>query len=219
MQISAADIAAHFAGRLARANRFDEPFAHFFAEELLPSPVADELANLPIKPPDLDGLSGKREYHNAARCFFNEATARLFPVFGPVATALQSALALAAIEALCAAKLGGTFQRIEYAVDGDGFWLEPHTDLGVKKFTCLISLAKDASESHLGTDIYRSDKSLYRRYPFHRNAGLIFVPAPDTWHGFAPRPIARHRRSLILNYVTAEWRDRDQLAFPDSPIA
>ena len=218
MRIPPADIAAHFAGSLARAKSFDEPFAHFFAEDLLPQTVVDDLASLPIAPPDLTGLSGKREYHNATRVFFNEATARLFSVVGPVATALQSASVIAAIEALCATKLGGTFLRIEYAVDCDGFWLEPHTDLGVKKFTCLISLAKNANESHLGTDIYRPDKSLYRRIPFLRNAGLIFIPSPDTWHGFAPRPIARHRRSLILNYVAAEWRDRDQLAFPDTPV-
>jgi hypothetical protein len=219
MEISAAHIAAHFAGSLARASRFDEPFVHFFAEEILPPAAIDELADLPIAPPNLDGLSGRREYHNGARVFFNDATAQLFPIFGPVAIALQSAAAIDAIEALCATKLGGTFLRIEYAVDSGGFWLEPHTDLGVKKFTCLISLAEDANESHLGTDIYRPDKSLYRRIPFLRDAGLIFIPSPQTWHGFAPRPIANQRRSLILNYVASEWRDRDQLAFPDTPVA
>jgi hypothetical protein len=218
MQHSAADIAARFAQSLAHASRFDEPFVHFFAAEILPPAVVGVLADLQIAPPDLEALSGKREYHNGARVFFNDATARLFPIFDPVAIALQSATAIDAIEALCATNLGGTFLRIEYAVDSDGFWLEPHTDLGVKKFTCLISLAKDENESHLGTDIYRPDKRLYRRIPFLRNAGLIFIPSPQTWHGFAPRPIARHRRSLILNYVASEWRDRDQLAFPDTPI-
>ena len=27
------------------------------------------------------------------------------------------------------------------------------------------------------------------------------------------------RKSMIINYVTNEWRAREQLAFPDKPIA
>jgi hypothetical protein len=27
------------------------------------------------------------------------------------------------------------------------------------------------------------------------------------------------RKSVIINYVTNEWRAREQLAFPDQPIA
>jgi hypothetical protein len=26
------------------------------------------------------------------------------------------------------------------------------------------------------------------------------------------------RKSLIINYVTAEWRAREQLAYPDTPV-
>jgi len=88
----------------------------------------------------------------------------------------------------------------------------------VKKFTCLISLAKDKNQSSLGTDIYNSDNSLHKRAPFRRNAGLMFVPDSETWHGFAPRPIAGERRSIILNYVGPDWRARQQLAFPDRPV-
>lgn len=34
---------------------------------------------------------------------------------------------------------GAALPRLEYAIDEDGFWLEPHTDIGIKKFTYLIS--------------------------------------------------------------------------------
>ena len=47
---------------------------------------------------------------------------------------------------------------------------------------------------------------------------MIFVPADNTWHGFEPREIPGVRQSLILNYVTPEWRAREQLAFPDQPV-
>ncbi len=48
---------------------------------------------------------------------------------------------------------------------------------------------------------------------------MIFVPGPNTWHGFDRRPIDGVRRLLEINYVRPNWRERDQLAFPDRPIA
>jgi hypothetical protein len=42
------------------------------------------------------------------------------------------------------ASVGGSYLRVEFAQDTDGFWLEPHTDLGVKAFTMLLYLS-DAS--------------------------------------------------------------------------
>jgi hypothetical protein len=215
---TACEIAAQFAAGLTSAVRFDLPFRHFFADGLLPDDVVDALAHLPIAALRLDGLSGRREYHNQARCFFTAETAERFPVFGRVAEALQSHSVVTALVGLCGAQLAGTFLRIEYAADADGFWLEPHTDLGVKKFTCFISLAKTEAESNLGTDLYVDDKRFYKRVPFRRSAGLIFVPGHETWHGFASRPIAGCRRSLIVNYVGSEWRERAQLAFPAEPV-
>jgi hypothetical protein len=34
-------------------------------------------------------------------------------------------------------------RRVEYAQDVDGFWLEPHTGLGVKTFTTLLYLSTE----------------------------------------------------------------------------
>ena len=60
--------------------------------------------------------------------------------------------------ALLADTFGGplddTFVRIEYAQDTDGFWLKPHTDIGVKMFTMLIYMSDDPRHADLGTDIY-----------------------------------------------------------------
>ena len=47
---------------------------------------------------------------------------------------------------------------------------------------------------------------------------MLFVPGGDTYHGFEPRPIAGIRKSVIINYVTNEWRAREQLAFPEQPV-
>jgi hypothetical protein len=59
----------------------------------------------------------------------------------------------------------------------------------------------------------------FKRAPFVRNDGLMFVPASNTWHAFDRRPIPGVRKSLIVNYVTADWRERGQLAFPEAPIS
>jgi hypothetical protein len=36
---------------------------------------------------------------------------------------------------------------------------------------------------------------------------------PFAWHDFRPRPIRGPRKSLIINYVTSDWRDREELAY------
>jgi hypothetical protein len=47
---------------------------------------------------------------------------------------------------------------------------------------------------------------------------MIFVPSDKTWHGFEPRTITGVRKSVILNYVTHDWRAREQLSYPETPV-
>ena len=115
------------------------------------------------------------------------------------------------------AKLEGTYVRIEYAIDVSGFWLEPHTDLGVKSYTMLHQLGRPGQED-LGTDVYADRETWVERVPFGWNTAFIFVPSDKTWHGFEARKIMAPRRSVIINYVTDEWRAREQLAFPQEPV-
>jgi hypothetical protein len=213
---SAVEIADRFCRSLEAAAAYEAPYPHCYADGVFPEPVARDLTDLPLAVA-ASARSGKRE-DNAARLFFAGEAFDRFPVMRAVADALQSATVVTEIFGRFGADLTGCHLRLEYAVDTDGFWLAPHTDIGVKKFTCLISLAKDDSQSSLGTDIYRPDNRLYKRAPFRRNGALMFVPGDRSWHGFAPRPIPGQRKSVILNYVGPEWRARDQLAFPDAPV-
>jgi hypothetical protein len=212
------EIAECVCASLSAAARYGEPYRHFYADDLLPQALVEALALLPAEPPDPSRFFGKREDQNARRFYVNAASMRRFPVLVHLAEALQSERVARAIAALTAAALEGTHLRLEYAVDCDGFWLEPHTDLGEKKLTCLISLADGDRQADLGTDIYNPHNKLHKRAPFRRNGALMFVPGAATWHGFEKRPIAGLRRSLILNYVGPQWRERGQLAFPDRPI-
>ncbi len=211
-------IAAQLLASIEASEGHPKPYRHWFLSNCLPTAVADEITALPFPPPALDGVSGKRELHNATRRYFDVDNRTALPVVEDFAQAFQSRTVTERIESHFGTRLGGTYLRLEYAQDTNGFWLEPHTDLGVKVFTMLLYLSKDPSHGDLGTDIYGGDKHHVGRSPFVPNGAMVFVPSTDTYHGFEPRPIAGVRKSIIINYVTAEWRAREQLSFPDAPI-
>ena len=202
----------------ASASKNTQPYPHWQLRNCLPQDVANAMIAMPFQAPGLDGLSGKRELHNNTRTYFDAANQAKFPVVRLVSEALQDARTTTMIERQFAINLAGSYLRIEYAMDIDGFWLEPHTDLGVKLFTFLLYLSTDPGHADLGTDIYDANKAHVGRSPFVSNGAMVFVPGSDTYHGFEKRPIAGVRKSVIINYVTDEWRAREQLADPGSPI-
>ncbi|RAK56309.1 2OG-Fe(II) oxygenase [Phenylobacterium soli] len=202
---------------LAAAEQRASPFVNWRVTRLLPPRLAEALARLPLNPVDLGGVSGRRELHNDQRAYFAGDVLERFAPARALAEAFQSPRIVQALMLLTGALLVGTYLRIEYALDLDGFWLEPHTDLGVKAFTMLFQLGQGGQEG-LGTDLYSGPGAWAETVPFGWNSALLFVPAADTWHGVEPRPIEGVRRSIIVNYVTEEWRARDQLAFPDRPV-
>ncbi|MEZ5853602.1 MAG: 2OG-Fe(II) oxygenase [Hyphomicrobiaceae bacterium] len=201
------------------AQRHESPYPHWFLDSCVPPAVAEEIAHLPFPAPALGGLSGKRELHNATRKYFDLENRDRYPVVAAFAEAFQSRDITDTIEQTFKTKLAGCYLRLEYAQDTNGFWLEPHTDLGVKVFTMLLYLSTDPSHADLGTDIYDEAKHHIGRSPFKANGAMVFVPSDNTFHGFEQRTIHGVRKSVIINYVTHEWRAREQLAFPDQPIA
>ena len=204
---------------LAAAEPFAEPYAHWIARGVFPPAVAATLNQLPIATAGTEGVSGKRELHNDTRQYFDAANMARFPACAAVARAFQSPAVVGRIETVMKTDLTGAYVRLEYAQDIDGFWLEPHTDLGVKRFTMLIYLnAEGDAQAGLGTDIFADPSTWAKSPPFDDNTALIFVPGAKTWHGLRQRPIAGVCRSVIMNYVTTDWRAREQLAFPDTPV-
>lgn len=202
----------------ARAQGFTEPYRHWLLAEVFPETVARTLYDLPFAPVDVRGVSGKRELHNDARHYFDGVNNARFDECAAVAEAFQSPDIARAIEGAVGADLEGTYVRLEYAQDTDGFWLEPHTDLGVKRFTMLIYLGQAPDQGDLGTDLYSNRGTWAKRTAFTANTALVFVPGADTWHGLERRPVPGVRKSVIMNYVTGAWLARDQLAYPLDPI-
>jgi hypothetical protein len=212
-------IVASLTQSFATAKKSETPYPYWVVNNCLPGDVVDEVISLPFPAPALGGISGKREVHNATRRYFDAENMATHRVCADVNAALQDRRVTGMIEKTFATKLGGTFLRVEFAQDTDGFWLEPHTDLGVKAFTFLLYLSTDVAHSDLGTDIYDNNKKHVGRPPFRSNSAMIFVPSNNTYHGFETRKIEGVRKSLVINFVTDEWRAREQLAYPTTPVA
>ena len=216
--LDASEIAEHFCVSLDRSAFASTPYRHWLLKNTLPREACVAIDALPIVPPPVGDTLGRRETHNSSRQFFGMTERARHAVCDQLTTALQSPFAVRHIEKRCGIQLSGLFLRVEYCLDTEGFWLEPHTDIGAKRFTMLIYLSDEPGSAAWGTDICAPDGSLIATTPYERNGALIFIPASDTWHGFHRRPIQGVRRSLIVNYVGAEWRARHELAFPDRPV-
>ncbi len=212
------NLPVHLRAALAAGRQGEVPFRHWSLADVLPPETCGAIRALPFNIPDMGGIAGRRESINAQRSFFGVEQRRQFPVCDALAHALQAPATIALLQRLCGTVLAGASLRIEYCQDTDGFWLEPHTDIGAKLFTMLIYLSDGPAAETLGTDLLDTTGNLVARSPGTFDSGLIFIPAEDTWHGFAPRRIEGVRRTLIVNYVRPEWRARHELCFPDMPV-
>ena len=151
---SAEDVVETFLKSVDSAKRSEQPYRHWVLNSCFPADSVEDIVTLPFDAPSLDGVSGKRELHNNTRKYFDVENRESFPVCEAIAQAFQDKRVTSHIEKVFGTDLSGTYLRIEFAQDIDGFWLEPHTDLGVKAFTMLLYLSKDPSHTDLGTDIY-----------------------------------------------------------------
>jgi len=219
MQEMVASIADTLVRAFGAAQAHAAPFPYFCAASLFPDKVFSYLMGLSFAGEGQQIYDGRREA-NAERAYLDATRCAGDSRLAALAEAFQSEAVWGVLSALCGTAFEGSYLRIEYVQDREGFWLAPHTDLGIKKLTLLIALEGTAD---LGTDLYEVREAsaapeLVKRLPFEPNAGIFFAPGPKSWHGFAPRHITGERKSLIVNYVGPEWASREQLAFPDRPI-
>lgn len=190
------------------------PFDHWLLEGVLPPALLDGIRDLPYDPIPVSLDAGTREVNNAVRVFLTPSVCNTYVACAQLTDAFHDRRVVGAIEEVCGIELTGTQLRVEYCLDTDGFWLEPHTDIAPKKLTMLVYLSTEPEAEALGTDLYDADKAWVGRAPAAPNSGLMFVPGPDTWHGFQRRPFDCVRRSLIINYVTSDWRAVHELNPP-----
>ena len=200
------------------SREFQDPYRFWILDNVIPEDVVDDICSLPWEAPDLHGISGTREINNSSRRYFDQASQQEFPACKSVCEAFQSKKITQLIESQFSTDLNNGYLRIEFAQDTNNFWLGPHTDIGVKLFTMLLYLSDDPGHETLGTDYYADKETHVGTAPFARNRAMVFIPSDKTWHGFEKRTILGVRKSLIINFVTNEWRAREQLAFPETPV-
>jgi hypothetical protein len=212
--VPASPAAQHFLGCLDRANHVREPYSFWLLDSAFPERVCDDIAGLPYAPPSGAVFNGRRETNNSMRVYFNPPNAQKHPVIKEVVDVFRNPQVVAKLEQVTGRDLGAGALRIEYCQDVDGFWLEPHLDISVKLFTMLVYLSGEPELRDAGTDVYDAtpEHNLVCSAPYEKNKGLIFIPSKDTWHGFTKRPIRGVRKSIIVNWVTPEWRERWELA-------
>jgi len=213
-QTPADPVADAFLACLRNARREAWPYDYWLLESPFPEGCCEAIADLPLPPPEGTVFDGKRETNNALRIYFTPENQARFEVCRRVAEAFKDAKVKSAIEAATGTDLADGHLRIEYCQDTDGFWLEPHTDIFVKKFTMLVYLSDDPTLADAGTNILEGqpDFKYVGSAPYGKNKGVIFIPGENTWHGVGHHPIKGLRKSIIINYVTSEWRDKWELA-------
>ncbi len=213
-QTSPDPVAASFLACLKNARHETWPYDYWLLEAPLPDGYCDDIAKLPFPPPEGAVFDGKRETNNALRVYFTPENQLRFEVCRRVVEGFQDPMVKQAIEQTTGTDLSDGHLRIEYCQDTDGFWLEPHTDISVKKFTMLVYLLDDPSLANAGTNILEGPPGF--KYvgsaPYGKNKGVTFIPGANTWHGVGHRPIKGLRKSIIINYVTSAWRDKWELA-------
>jgi len=208
-------VADSFLACLARSVHIASPYDYWLLEGALPEVDVDAIAALPFAPPADAVFNGRRETNNATRVYFNRENQERFAVCRRVVAGFQDPRVRRAIEQATGAGLSGAHLRIEYCQDTEGFWLEPHTDIFVKKFTMLVYLSDDPRLKNAGTNVHGGppDRPYICSAPYGKNLGLIFIPGSNTWHAVGKRPLnGAIRKSIIINYVTSDWRDKYELA-------
>ncbi|MDA7948382.1 MAG: 2OG-Fe(II) oxygenase [Hyphomicrobiaceae bacterium] len=207
-------VSRSFLGCLANAQHRTHPFDHWLLTNPLPEDFCEAIASLPFAPPCDGVFDGKRETNNNTRIYFTPENQQNFVVCRRTVEGFEDPAVRRLIEDVTGTDLTGTRLRIEYCQDTDGFWLEPHTDIPVKRFTMLVYLSDDPSMAGAGTDLHEGppDFKYVGSAPYGKNLGVIFIPGKNTWHGVGHNRFRGIRKSIIINYVTPDWRDTWELA-------
>lgn len=207
-------VAEAFLACLRCAKHETWPFDYWLLDGALPIEDVVAIGHLPFPPPSDVVLSGKRETNNSLRIFFTRENQEKYAVCRRVVAGFNDPRVTMAIEQTTGTDLSESHLRIELCQDTDGFWLEPHTDIFVKKFTMLVYVSDDPGLRLAGTDILEGppDFKYVTSAPYGKNLGVIFIPGKNTWHAVGHHPIRGIRKSIIINYVTSEWRDKWELA-------
>ncbi|MFT8473470.1 2OG-Fe(II) oxygenase [Acetobacter persici] len=206
--------------KLAAMQPAQVPFTHWMLDSVLEPEACEALLEWePGEDARAGDVGGRRETRNKFRVFVDPATRARDTRLDRMAHLFDSEKARSVFRDVCGAELDDSALRLELCLDTDGFWLEPHTDIGAKRLTLLISLSTNDKNGAWGTDLMSPEGDSITRASGAFNSGVLFIPSDKTWHGFVKRPIEGTRRTLIVNFVDPAWRAVHELAFGPRAVA
>ncbi len=223
----ASDIVDHLLVRLAQTPTCDEPYSHFYVENIFPAEVyADMMRNMPA--PSLYKPLSLTKHRNAEGVSTRDVFALTGPEFealSPRARELWSSIsaALSAHELKVAVfrKLATdltrrfgcrrdevdrltSFTKPSLFRDLEGYEIPPHPDGRTKVVTMQLYLPVDYSQLNLGTAVYkRRFTSLKGLYSWHGRFERVkqFLFQPNSGYAFA----------VSNSLAKKSWHGREQL--------
>jgi hypothetical protein len=195
--------AANLLRSVAIADYAETPFRHWQLQGVLPESLRRGLLELPVTSPG-SGRGGRLHFDPDACTAYAECASAVEIFADP--------RVIDTLEQLCGVHLSGSYLRLGCHVDTAGFSVGPHCELAAKLLTIEIHLHKDNPAEDLGSDLFDAAGRSVVRVWSEPNCALVYAPAGNTWHGFQPRRITGQRKVLVVNYVTAAWRAKHELA-------
>lgn len=157
-------------------------------------------------PEDSLDISGKREHNTATRTFVNiNSPNELCHVFRKFDERKMRKFFSKLTNVDCST---GRL-RVEIINDNAGAYLEEHIDIKEKLITFQIYV--NEGDENWGTTIYSDWDTEYTTVPFVVNTGWLTHKNADIIHGVKQHSVTGKRHSVIINYISGNWRDTDQL--------
>ncbi len=206
------DLLKTVSGNLEKERSEHEPFNHWIFDKVLDEKTVDSLLAIPFKAPTIFDHWGKRDAYNSSRIFFTPENCKANSTLKNIVNVFNNPDVISQLGNMVDVDLSKGKLRIEYTLDTGHFWLEPHCDIPEKLLTFLVYLSKDPDSHKWGTVLYNEDKHYVGQAPYKSNTGLMFCAGENTWHGFREQNIRGVRKNLIINYVTKDWRSKQELA-------
>lgn len=220
-------ILEHLLESLERAAAHDEPFSHFYVENVFPDDIYSQMMD-EFPSPDRYSPLDAGKYHNdkgvSTRDVFSLTAEHLADLpsqkrelWSAVADALSApdvkAIVFRKLATDLAARFGVPKSEVEHITsfskpslfrDLDGYEIAPHPDGRAKIVTMQLYLPRDRSQLELGTALYR------RR--FHSLAGVY------SWHGrfekvkqFVFAPNSGYAFAVSNSWNKKSWHGREEL--------
>lgn len=132
MIYSLLDCKKAFIESLNHSHETEDPYPLWQIDNVFPTEAVNDLLDIKTKLTTMEYSLGRREENNDKRGFFDVDRRRNVPACDTISNLFQDSDTVHAIEEKFGIDLAGTYLRIEFSQDSDGFWLEPHTDIGAK---------------------------------------------------------------------------------------